>query len=189
MTQRTLLFYDSEFTGLTQDTSLISIALVSETGEAFYAEFSDYNRDQCDEWIQQNVLRYCEWLSQATLPDQPLQQQDGKTQKVFGDSATIAKALDTWLKPWGEILICADNHAYDWVLFCQLFGGALHKPAAIHYMPLEFSTLLYHHGYDPDCDRTQLIPAEKIPTGHPHNSLWDAQVICEAYQATTKKRQ
>lgn len=31
------IFLDTEFTGLTQNTSLISIGLVAETGEEFYA--------------------------------------------------------------------------------------------------------------------------------------------------------
>lgn len=36
-----IIFFDTEFTGLHKDTTLISIGLVSETGEKFYAEFDD----------------------------------------------------------------------------------------------------------------------------------------------------
>ena len=54
--QPSRLFYDSEFTGLHQHTTLISLALVSEEGPEFYAEFSDYAKEQCDDWIMQHVI-------------------------------------------------------------------------------------------------------------------------------------
>ena len=38
------VFFDTEFTGLHRNTTLISIGLVSEDGRTFYAEFNDYDR-------------------------------------------------------------------------------------------------------------------------------------------------
>lgn len=49
------LFFDTEFTGLHKDTTLISLGMVDEDGRTFYAEFNDYDKSQCDEWIQKNV--------------------------------------------------------------------------------------------------------------------------------------
>jgi len=43
------IFFDTEFTGLRQDTSLISIGCITETEEIFYFENTDYNADQVDE--------------------------------------------------------------------------------------------------------------------------------------------
>ena len=37
------LFFDTEFSGLRKDTELLSIGIVSDTGEAFYAEITDYD--------------------------------------------------------------------------------------------------------------------------------------------------
>lgn len=37
------IFFDTEFTGLQQNTSLISIGLVTEDDRSFYAELVDYN--------------------------------------------------------------------------------------------------------------------------------------------------
>lgn len=51
------LFFDTEFTGLRKNTTLISIGIVSEDGRKFYAEFSDFDIRQCDNWIKENVLR------------------------------------------------------------------------------------------------------------------------------------
>lgn len=51
------LFFDLEFTGLRKNTTPISIGIVSEDGKKFYAEFVDYDRGQCDDWILENVIR------------------------------------------------------------------------------------------------------------------------------------
>ena len=50
------LYFDTEFTGLRKDTTLISIGIVSEDGRKFYAEFTDYDESQCGDWIKQNVI-------------------------------------------------------------------------------------------------------------------------------------
>ena len=53
------LFFDMEFTGLHKNTTPISIGIVSEGGKTFYAEFTDYDESQCDDWIKENVTS--EW--------------------------------------------------------------------------------------------------------------------------------
>jgi len=63
-----ILFLDTEFTGLHQQATLISLALVAEDGQAFYAEFTDYDASQCDDWIQKNVLAHTRWLKQNDPP-------------------------------------------------------------------------------------------------------------------------
>ncbi len=45
------IFLDTEFTGLTQSTQLISLALVADTGEEFYAEFTDYELEDASDWM------------------------------------------------------------------------------------------------------------------------------------------
>ena len=52
------IFFDTEFTGLRQDTTLISIGMISENGRQFYAELTDYNEKLCDDWIKENVLEH-----------------------------------------------------------------------------------------------------------------------------------
>lgn len=46
------LYFDTEFTGLHKDTTLISIGIISEEGDKFYAELTDYNDEQIDNWLQ-----------------------------------------------------------------------------------------------------------------------------------------
>ena len=50
------LYFDAEFTGLHKDTTLISIGIVSASGESFYAEFNDFADYQISPWIKENVL-------------------------------------------------------------------------------------------------------------------------------------
>lgn len=50
------LYFDTEFTGLHKDTTLISLGIVAENGKKFYAEFCDYDRNYCTDWILDNVI-------------------------------------------------------------------------------------------------------------------------------------
>lgn len=56
------IYFDMEFTGLHQNTTPISIGLISECGKySFYAEFTDFNQSQCDDWINKNVIDNLEY--------------------------------------------------------------------------------------------------------------------------------
>ena len=60
------IFFDTEFTGLHKNTTLISIGMVDENGRTFYAEFSDYYESQCDKWIHENVIKHLKWSKEGT---------------------------------------------------------------------------------------------------------------------------
>ena len=79
-----------------------------------------------------------------------------------------------------EIEMWSDCLAYDWVLFCQLFEGALSAPSYIYYIPFDISTLFKIKKIDPDISREGFIG--KSNTNEKHNSLWDAKVIRKCYQ-------
>ena len=51
------IFFDTEFTGLHQKTTLISLGAITEYDHSFYAEFIDYDHSQVDEWISRNVIQ------------------------------------------------------------------------------------------------------------------------------------
>ncbi len=52
----TKIFFDTEFTGLHKNTTLISIGCVADSGETFYAELTDYDKSQLNDWIKENVI-------------------------------------------------------------------------------------------------------------------------------------
>lgn len=49
-------YFDCEFTGLVKNTDLISIGIISENGNTFYAEFTDYDKKLITPWIQKNII-------------------------------------------------------------------------------------------------------------------------------------
>lgn len=182
----TKLFYDSEFTGLTQDTSLISLALISETGASLYAEFSDYKREQVDDWLRDNVLQHCQWLNTDSKPfAREVAGTEGMHTEIYGDSAHVTTHLRQWLSQFEQIEVWADCPAWDWVLFAQLFGGALGLPKNIHYMPADISMLFRLNGHDPDCDREKFAglsdELDKQAAAVKHNALSDARVAKACY--------
>jgi hypothetical protein len=51
------VFFDTEFTGLSSDPRLLSIALVADSGETLYIEFTDgWSEAQCSSWVKEHVL-------------------------------------------------------------------------------------------------------------------------------------
>ena len=100
------VFFDSEFTGLRQDTTLISIGLVAEDGNMFYAEFTDYDQSQVYEWLQENVINNL-WLSN---PEQapPSYLGEGKLVTLLGSKGEISEALRQWLSQWDRVEMWAD---------------------------------------------------------------------------------
>jgi hypothetical protein len=176
----TKIFLDTEFTGLHQKTTLISMALVAQTGEEFYAEFTDYDTAQVDAWLTNQVLAKC-WLTQATaFAKQP------NGVYIVGTSSHIKTALQQWLQQFAGIEIWADVLAYDWVLFCELFGGAFGIPENIFYAPFDLATLLKLKGYinpvskyNEDVLRYAMVGANREEQ---HNALADARVELACYK-------
>lgn len=173
------IFYDSEFTGLHQQSSLISIALIAENGPQFYAEFADYKMDQCDDWINRHVIQNTLWLKRPSLYSDFFLKQDSENSDltlVYGDSTFVKSGLIEWLQVFDSIEIWSDCYAYDWVLFCELFGGALNIPQQISYLPMDLATLFRLRGFDPDTDREKFAGYD-AGENKKHNALYDAQLV------------
>lgn len=160
------IFFDTEFTGLHTETTLISIGLVSEDDQTFYAELSDYDRSQVDKWVEENVI--------------------GNLLNTAGLNCTrseLSYKLKMWLSKFGSVEMWSDCLAYDWVLFCDLFGGAMYIPENIYYIPFDICTMFKLKGIDPDTNREEYSGI----MGKKHNALHDAKVIKACYEklATT----
>lgn len=183
------LFLDSEFTGFHQKTTLISLGIVSEDGRTFYAEFSDYDKDQVDEWIRDNVIAGLQFspapagqmehfLWSRFKPDVPLPKMSNM--ELRGSTLDIQQVLDKWLKQFDQVEIWSDCLAYDWVLFNQIWGHAFKIPQNIYYIPFDICTLFKLKGINPDINREEF--AEMTEGAEKHNALWDARVIRACYE-------
>lgn len=177
------LFFDCEFTGLHQHTSLISLGIVAENGHHFYAEHFGFDRSQVDEWIEKNVISNLDYNDGRPGPILI-----GSNVDMCADLGRIRQCLELWLKhlelPSDEMFeIWGDCLAYDWVLFCELFGGGVEcLPRNVYYIPFDICTLFKIKGIDPDINRetfAELEPSSK------HNALHDALVTKACYERAT----
>ena len=91
------IFFDTEFTGLHKNTTLISIGLVDENGRTFYAEFSNYDESQCDKWIHENVIKHLKWSKENPIEDFVNFSGDLQYCEVYGCKEYIKEVLAEWL--------------------------------------------------------------------------------------------
>jgi len=153
------IYFDTEFTGLHKETTLMSIGLVDENGRTYYAELSDYNRSQVDGWIEDNVVSNFDNQLVRTKP-------------------TLKLDLQEWLSVYDSVEMWSDCLAYDWVLFNDIFGGAFDIPANVYYIPFDICTMFKLKGIDPDISREEYSGID----GSKHNALHDAKAIKACYE-------
>ncbi len=152
------IFFDTEFTGLKKDTELLSIGLVTETWEEFYAELYDYRKWNIDSWVEENVLAHFTWENSVWHTE-------------------LKEQLSEWFDKFEDIEMWSDCLAYDWVLFNNIFGTAFDIPKNIYYIPFDICTLFKMKWIDPDINREEFSGIE----WKKHNALHDARVIKWCY--------
>lgn len=177
------IFFDTEFTGLHKNTTLISIGLISETGKTFYAEFTDYNHTQIDNWIQKNVINNLQFNQSGAF----LNSRDSNIE-VKGTKQYISKHLKKWLDSFNErIQFVSDVCHYDMVLLIDLFGSAFDLPMYVNpachdinqdiarYFNIQESAAF-------NLSREKILDDFEVNIeGDKHNSLYDAKVIGAIY--------
>ena len=166
-----IITLDCEFTGLHKDTSLISLSLVDSRDQKFHAEFIDYDNDGLDVFIINNII---DKLLYKDYEDFVLDRRNNYL-GLKGTTSQITEHLNNWMGDYDYIEIWSDVLAYDWVLFCDLFGGALNIPKNLYYIPMDLATAFKLKGVDPDINREKFAGIESIEGKH--NSLHDAMVI------------
>lgn len=147
------LFFDTEFTGLRKGTTLISIGIVAEDGKKFYAEFTDYDEMQCNQWINDNVIGNLllfpiPWSQEIderiksmekegyvfpNIPDlprpnailsYPYKKGAKDDMQVVGNRFWIKEHLVDWLSQFGSIQFISDVCHYDFVLLIDLITSS-----------------------------------------------------------------
>ena len=115
--------FDTEFTGLRKDTTLISIGLVADNGKMFYGIFTDYNKELCDDWIKGNVINNLYLDKELHLPH---------LTDVIGTKEFIKRELRCWLRSFEtDIQLVSDVCHYDMMLFIDIFGTAFDLPDCV----------------------------------------------------------
>jgi len=155
------IFFDTEFTGLHKGATLVSIGMVAEDGRELYYELNDYDKDQIDPWLRDNVI--------ANL-----------TQTNTVNRKELQQRISEFIAPYHTVEMWSDCLAYDWVLFNHIWEHAFNIPKKIYYIPFDLCTLFKIKGVDPDVNREEY--AEMTHGVNKHNSLWDAKVIKQCYK-------
>lgn len=153
------IFLDCEFTQLNKDSKLISLALVSESGEEFYVELTDsYTVEDCSDFVIQNVLPQLDSLQ-------------------YGQSLVEARtSLRSFLGSFDEELeVCSDAPHWDWGFFCDL-AFADHQPLPVQVMnqPTDLTILL-------NKIVSEALEQVELPD-LPHHALLDARMLAELFK-------
>ena len=166
------IFFDTEFTGLHQHTTLISIGLVSEDGRSFYAESLFYDPLQLTPWINTNVI--------SNL--------SGQEDQKYLTKSSLRKNLLAWLEQFDTIQFVSDVCHYDFVLLIDLLAGsALNLPSTIapvcHDICYDISRQLSISLQEAfNLSRESLLEQFNLTVeGQKHHALYDAQVIKAIY--------
>lgn len=198
------IFFDTEFTGLHKDTTIISIGLIDENGRTFYGEFSDYDESQCDNWISENVIKHLKWSKEGPVED--FVNIYVNSWEAFGSKEYIKIVLSEWLSKYDYVDLVSDCCHYDMVLFIDIFGDAWSIPDVVNpachdinqdiakYFDIsekeafDLSREKFIEKVNIDRQDEQnnfdISEEEKIINieGDKHNSLYDAKVIREIYK-------
>ena len=204
------LFFDTEFTGLSKDTTLISVGVVSEDKRKFYAEFTDYNHSKLTSWVKENVINHL--LFRLPEPGESYYYSASRAEFNFpgsdfysawnlelnGTKKIIYESINHWLTQFDEVQFISDVCHYDFVLMVDLLtngGTALDLPenisAVCHDLNMDIARHFHvsdREAFDMNREKimNDLCGPEDIVTGNKHNSLYDAQIIKTIYDSLNK---
>ena len=183
------LYFDTEFTGLRKNTTLVSIGMISEDGKTFYAELSDYDKSWRDPWFIDNV-------ESKLLYNTPCKQwfDECADTQIYGSKQDVASELEIWLQQFDSVTLVSDVCHYDMVLLIDLFGTAFDLPpvlpASCHDINQDIARFLdISESLAFDMNREKLIYdiyGETLKEKK-HNALYDAKVIRLLYQGLQKE--
>jgi hypothetical protein len=174
-----LIYFDTEFTGLHQMTTLISIGCITDDGKTFYAEYTDFDKDQVTDWIKENVFPGLKYVSMEGSVE-PFMKKDVNQFEAVGDKEYVKEAFWKWIGMLGykKIRMYSDCLTYDWMLFNEYYADekdGMKDLRNINYIPLDLCTDLYRAKVDPDVNREEF--AEYEGEDEKHNALHDAKII------------
>ena len=185
------LYFDTEFTGLSNGTTPISIGVVSNNNETFYGETTDFDRTKVDAWIQCNVVDKL-ILGDKVREKKAFRSRDNHSNTmVCGSKDFVGEELLMWVNRISnggsvdDITLVSDVPYYDLVMLCDM--AYANNGLA---MPYNFACCIdlnqmiaEHYGVSIakafDMSREDIIVdmGGELPFGEKHTSLYDAKVM------------
>lgn len=151
-------FFDTEFfeNGPENPIKFISIGIVSEDGDEYYAVSSEFNEDDLSDWLRENVL--------PKLEDDSIERKSNEQ---------IAKEIVDFVGEDPEFY--ANFASYDWVVLCQLYGTMMDLPDTWPMFVRDIQQIREDLNVDND-----KLPKQDEKTNH--NALSDARHDREVYE-------
>lgn len=176
---KNIIFLDTEFTDLNPRVGeLLSIGLVKMTGEELYLELKYKNK--VHPWVKKKVLPF--------LKNKKISRGEAvkKIEKFIG-KPTKQKDVDGKVRKKKPYLMAYVNQ-FDAMYWYELFADPKKHPA--FWIPIDFASILFSQGYDPECMRKDKFFKDlKIDRSkyNQHNALDDAKLLKEVYLAFMAK--
>ena len=183
------IFFDSEFTGLNKNANLISLGMIAENGDTFYAEFEDYYEEGMDinDWIRENVI------ANLSRSSKELKSLANCTVKGYG--FIILDSLMDWLEKFDYIELVSDVCHYDFVFLIDIIAGnALNMPKNISPVchDINYDIARYFGISETEAfnkSREEILKHFGITIkGKKHNAIYDAKVIKAIYDEIAKRQ-
>ena len=187
------VYFDTEFTELSLRGKLISIGMVTDDDAIFYAEFNDYDKESCSDWVKENVIKNLIYTGKEF--NNKLCKVDPSV-IIYGDSTAIKESLISWFEELLEktgsdsIQFISDVCHYDFVFLINLFGTAFDLPdyicPACYDINQRIASDFYYTNNLKDAfniSREDLIKEYRLMPfeENKHNALYDAKIIKELY--------
>lgn len=153
------IYFDTEFIEYPNTIELISIGMVKENGEAYYAISNEFDQAHANEWVREHVITKLE----SDIPRKSIAEIRGEILAFIGEDQPVFWAY------FG---------AFDWVVFCWIFGSMLDLPANFPKYFLDLKQEMVRNQLDKDWKRSTCPD----PEGE-HNALVDAQWNATLHQA------
>jgi len=160
-------FLDTEFSDNGSTVDLISLALVCDSVEYYAVATDGWSPRSCTKWVQEHVL--------PRLPDS--QSREWKPRKKIASEIRDLLLDNNVYSPrlWGYY------SAYDWVVFCQLFGSMVDLPKGFPYscfdLKQEMDRLLI---------KKEDLPLHLLQQDYEHHALMDARWNRQLYEFLKK---
>jgi len=181
------IFFDTEFTELSKKAELISLGMIDEEDNSFYAELTDYNYFNLNDWVKEHVLSNLIYLNSESFNKVKRVNNHVET-VVKGNKKDVCKYITSWVKEYDLVELVTDVGHYDMVLFVDLFGTAFDLPSKIPPTYYDINQMIAGY-YNINIQEAFNISREYFVFGdkeieyeNKHNALWDAFIIKKAWE-------
>ena len=176
----TKIFLDTEFIDNGKTLELISIGLVKENGDEYYAINREFNPKNASQWVNDNVLNQLP-SKDVNITDHSISPRIKSESLAWKTRKQIRRDIIEFCSLYQESdsdpEFWADYASYDWVVFSQIFGTMMDLPK---------NYPMYCKDLRQELDRAGLtdkdLPKQKDSLHHAlHDARWNRDVYHSFY--------